>query len=362
MTGIPVRLALRRALNEVRYVSPVRPAGATGLVAAVYAQVERDFGMLAPPIGLHSPAPDVLAAGWIMLRESLVASGVVSRRAKETVATVVAKANECPYCVEVHGMALGAFGLRDEAAAIGLGRVDLVTDPGTRAVAAWAEGAELPAEMSIEAVPELVGVAVTFHYLSRMSNVFLGRSPIPAGVPASVRGTARALLGRLLRPNDAPPGASLSLLPETASYPSPSWTVGNQVMAAAFARADAAVDAAGGRVVPPRVRTVVQRELEAWDGQPRGMSRSWVEAILAELPEQERPVGRLCLLTAMASSQVDALVVEEFAGGHPGDRELVEAASWASLAAAKVLGTRLCVSHPVSSSVSDRERGVGDPR
>ncbi|MFD0592043.1 hypothetical protein ACFQZ4_05300 [Catellatospora coxensis] len=42
-------------LRHVRHVAPVHPAAATGLVGEVYHQVEAEFGMLAPPIALHSP-------------------------------------------------------------------------------------------------------------------------------------------------------------------------------------------------------------------------------------------------------------------------------------------------------------------
>ncbi|MEV6623168.1 carboxymuconolactone decarboxylase family protein, partial [Amycolatopsis sp. NPDC051114] len=112
-----VRFALRRTLRDVKYVEAVRPRHARGLVRDVYRQVERDFGMLAPPVALHSPAPEVLAAAWLMLRESLVAGGTASRADKEVVAAAVSAANSCPYCVEVHGMALASLGEPAAAAA-----------------------------------------------------------------------------------------------------------------------------------------------------------------------------------------------------------------------------------------------------
>src|SRR3954466_10645569 len=117
-----VRFALRRTLRDVKYVEAVRPRHARGLVRDVYRQVERDFGMLAPPVALHSPAPEVLAAAWLMLRESLgagggwvgggagVGGGTGSGAGREAGAAAVSAANSCPYCVEVHAMALGTLG------------------------------------------------------------------------------------------------------------------------------------------------------------------------------------------------------------------------------------------------------------
>src|ERR1039457_6101964 len=44
-------------LTQVRHVTPVRIGAGPGLVRQVYRQVEREFGVLAPPMALHSPAP-----------------------------------------------------------------------------------------------------------------------------------------------------------------------------------------------------------------------------------------------------------------------------------------------------------------
>ena len=70
---------VRRSLAQIRYVSPVLPGDASGLVARVYDQAERDFGLVAAPLVLHSPAPQALAAAWLMLRETLLATGSAAR-------------------------------------------------------------------------------------------------------------------------------------------------------------------------------------------------------------------------------------------------------------------------------------------
>jgi AhpD family alkylhydroperoxidase len=334
-----VRVALRRTLRDVRYVDAVRPRRARGLVKDVYRQVERDFGMLAPPIALHSPSPEVLAAAWLMLRESLVAGGTASRADKEVVAAAVSAANSCPYCVEVHGMALGSLGEPAAAAAIEAGTAGAIEDRGTRALAAWARGeGDLPAGVPAAAAAEFTAVAVAFHYLNRMVSVFLGPSPLPAAVPASARAKTKAVLGFFLKPGDPPPaGEALGLLPATA-VDGPDWATVGGTSSDAFARATAAIEAAGERSVPPRVRDLVRRELKAWDGKPPGLSRAWVEPVLTELPEDDRSAGRLALLVAKAAYQVDAAAVRP---EWTDDRGLVELASWASLAAAAESGSRL---------------------
>jgi AhpD family alkylhydroperoxidase len=226
MTATLAQRMLRRSLTQIRYVSPVQPAAATGLVAAVYAQVERDFGMLAPPIALHSPAPGPLAASWVMLRETLVVPGLASRAAKETVAAAVSLGNACPYCVTVHNAVLGSLDHGLDAAALAGDHIESMADPALAGIARWARssGQREAAAHGIppfpgDQLPDLAGVAMTFQYLTRMVTVFLAESPLPAVVPAPVAGGMMRVLGRLLRAaafSNPQPGASLALLPEAA--------------------------------------------------------------------------------------------------------------------------------------------------
>ncbi|MGA4844416.1 carboxymuconolactone decarboxylase [Streptomyces sp. G45] len=329
--------SLRGGLVRIRHVTAVRPEEAHGTVAAVYRQTERDFGALAPPVALHSPAPGVLAAAWAMLRETLLVEAAASRAAKEAVATGVSEANTCPYCVQIHGAALSGLdrGGRDGPAF------------------AWARGSgpdasagAAPPPCAPAAVPELVGVAVAFHYLNRMVNVFLDDSPLPATTPAAARGPVLRIVTRSLRAQSArapAPGDSLPLLPAAPPPADLAWAAGKAHIEGAFARAAAAVDAAGARAVPAAVRDLVLAELADWDGRPPGMARTWLEDRVRPLPAGTRPAARLALLTALASYQVspaDIDAVRDTVDG-PADQRLVELTSWAALAAARRAGTRL---------------------
>ncbi|MFJ1764958.1 carboxymuconolactone decarboxylase family protein [Amycolatopsis sp. NPDC088138] len=325
-----VRFAVRRSLRDTRYVEVVRRSRARGLVAAVYRQVERDFSMLAPPVALHSAAPEAMAAAWAILRETLLAPGRADRAGKEAVATGVSEANSCPYCVDVHGMTLAAIpaGESDREALEKWARVSATGPAGVP---------PFPAEQA----PELIGVAVAFQYYNRVVNVFLRDSPFPSHVPESAKPQARKVLGGVLRPSDkAPrPGESLDLLPAAPVPEDLDWARPNALVADAFARAYAAAEAAGDRSVPPAVRTLLRERLSTWDGQPPGLSRSWLEEAVTGLDEADRPAGRLALAIALASYQVDDALVAAFRTTAPGDDTLIELAAWASMAAARRIST-----------------------
>ncbi|WP_433496279.1 carboxymuconolactone decarboxylase family protein [Sphaerimonospora sp. CA-214678] len=311
---------MRGSLDQVRHVTPVRPDAAPDLVARVYAQMTRDFGMLAPPVALHSPAPACLAACWLMLRESLLAGGRAGRRAREAVAVRVSAANACPYCVDVHRATLRGLG---------------GSDPAREAPPAASPGAGFG--------EELAGVATTFEYLNRMVNVFLGASPLPPQVPARARGAVLRLFSLIMglpARRSVAPGDSLDLLPEAPLPGDLHWAAGSPHLAGAFGRAAAAIEAAGRRSVPGPVRELVTERLGSWDGAAPGPSRAWAAEAVAGLPRADRHAGRLALLTALASYQVDGQVIEEFRRDVPGDRELIELTAWASMAAARRVGAR----------------------
>jgi alkylhydroperoxidase family enzyme len=335
-----VRFAVRRSLNDTRHISVVKRRHATGLVASVYRQIEADFGMLAPPTALHSASPSVMAASWAILRETLLVPGFASRAAKEAVATGVSEANECPYCADVHGMTLDS--------------IEDAPDPSP--LTAWARSTAVLADAVAPPcppaqVPELVGVAVAFHYYNRVVNVFLRDSPFPSHVPESAKPKARKVLGGVLRPAEVGPvaGESLSFLPPAPLPDDATWASSNPVIASAFARAYAAVEAAGARSVPLGVRAMVRGRLSVWDGRAPGLSRAWVNDPVGTLPPSEQAAGRLALTIAMASYQVDDGMVAEFRAAVPGDEALVDLAAWASMSAARRVSSWVGQARPAAA-------------
>ncbi|WP_324289363.1 carboxymuconolactone decarboxylase family protein [Streptomyces sp. H34-S4] len=335
MTMRPVvRAVLRGALRDIRHVAAVPPGRARGEVARVYEQAQRDFGVLAPPLALHSAAPGPLAASWMLLRETLLVEGRVDRAVKETVATEVSRANSCPYCVEIHQATLEALPQTGESAATGAVE---------RWIRAAAEGQEPgPAPFTADEAPEILGVALTFHYLNRMVGIFLEDSPLPERTPAAARGTILRTVARTMRPVAGPPvaGAALDLLPDAPLPAGLEWSGPAPAVAGALARSSAAV-ADAARWVPHPVQDLLATHLAAWDGTPMGIAGTWLDEALTPLTPQHRPAARLALLTAFAAYRVTDQDITAVREHHPSDREIVELTSWASLTTALHLTTRL---------------------
>ncbi|WP_367138214.1 carboxymuconolactone decarboxylase family protein [Saccharothrix sp. HUAS TT1] len=326
--------------SQVRQVRPVRYGKGDPVVARVYRELERDFGVLAPPIALHASSPDVLAASWLMLRETLLVPGSVPRAQKEAVSTAVSETNNCPFCISMHSsMLIDLVGYRGGT----------IPEPAARAAGEWATanaspdtGAAHPVPFPVGQAPEMVGTAVILQYLNRMVNIFLGELPLPPGAPAASMTVVRRVLVWLIKSAERRgplPGTSFDLLPDAPLPEDMRWAEGHPAIAGAYARGAATIEGAGRRTVPAEVRQLVLEHLERWDGRPPGISRGWVEESIAVLPEGQRDAGRLALLTALASYQIDQPVLDRYRAGQPDDRSLIDLTSWSSLAAARRVGS-----------------------
>jgi AhpD family alkylhydroperoxidase len=332
--------------KTIQYVKPVPYGSATGLTAEVYEQMQADF-MPAPLIVLHSPMPKVMAGVWSMLRETLLAGQARAR--KEAVAATVSKINECPYCVEAHTVMLHATSDHDLAGALLRGDYGSIHDPDLYSLVQWllanrtpGTNGVLPPPFSYSDAPEMIGTAVAFHYINRMVNVFLGDTLLP--VPPALKGLTHRLYAatagqKIVR--YLPQGDSLKFVPQTKLPDDFFWAAANPAVTGAFAGLAEVVEEAGKEVLPEKVRSLVSKCIQAWHGEEMGISRRWVEESVAALNDEHRPAARLALLTALASYQVDAGIIEDFQSQYLDDASLIAATAWASFTVARHVGVRL---------------------
>jgi AhpD family alkylhydroperoxidase len=288
-----------------------------------------------------------MAGVWSILRETLMA-GKVDRSHKEAVAATVSKANECPFCVDVHTVLLRATSDDEVADAILREEHNRIHDPQMRALVRWAwtnrisnPDTAIPPPFSRDEVPEMIGTVITFHYLNRMANVFLGDALLPVQMPPALKEFTYRLYAategkRVVRRLQS--GESLKFLPRAQLPDEFFWAARNPSVAGAFAGFAKVVEEAGERVLPEPVRSLVKERVCTWNGETMGISRKWVEEAVAGVEADYQAAARLTLLTAFASYQVDPGTVDAFRSqcdGNRADAQLIAATAWASFTAAR---------------------------
>lgn len=338
--------------KQVRYVQAVLAAKATGRVAEIYGQIRRDF-QLVPPLTLFSPVPDLLAGVWSIWRETQFAVGKVARPVTEAVAAAVSRVNTCSYCVDAHTGMLHATSDHDVVDGILRDNSAVIKDARMRKIVEWALATPTPDSEILkqppftqEEAPEIIGTAVTYHFVNRMVNIFLAATPMP--VPVGAQGMRRvatrifgATVGKSIVARKPLPGESLRFLPESTLPDDLAWIPPDSSIAGAFAGCASVIESEGKHALPDPVRDLLQRELQAWRGESKGISRHWLEDALNGISDQHKAAARLALLTALAPHQIDDTIIQSFQETQAGDRELLGATAWASFAAARRIGSWL---------------------
>jgi len=327
----------------VSYVTPVPPRAAQGLVAQVYTQSRREIGRLVEAVTMFSPDPELLAASWAAFREPLLAQGRAPRAAKEAVAAMVSRLNDCPYCVDAHAIMLYGAGQGGLATQL----LDGASPDGPYApLAHWATQAGTAATAPPRhpfpegQAAEYLGVLVYFHFLNRVINVLLAGTFLPG--PPAARRIARRVAGKVMARTIAAtnaPGQAAGLTPAVHPLPDDlAWAAGTPAVADAFATLAQVTAHGAGRALSPQARAVTAARIAQWHGQAPGLSTAWADAPLAELAPAERPAARLALLTALAPYQVTAADVAAYQAGHPGDQQLLALLAWSAFTAARRVG------------------------
>lgn len=320
-----------------RYTTPVRRA-ANGQVAAVYTQLRSDFGFRPPAMVAVSPAPDVLAADWALLRESLLV-GSVSRADKEIVATAVSLANRCPFCVDAHTMFLHATGSSKLAEAVKRGEPP--ADPALAKLFAWAKATRTPNAPELSAppfaaaeAPEYIGTALSFHFVNRMVSALLTENVLPANLQRwrVIRDLGGRLFAGILR-RPLRTGDGLRVLAEVPAEPVPAWA-GDSPIGTAFAALRVA-SSPGGELLTEAARAVVLDAVAEWDGSHPPMTGGWPADLLRVLPDPDRAGVKLALLAAIAPYRITDTDVAAWRATHPADADLVRLLAFGAMAAVR---------------------------
>ncbi|MFJ2256883.1 carboxymuconolactone decarboxylase family protein [Streptomyces sp. NPDC087844] len=284
-----------------RHTEPLPPRSATGRTAQVYRQLAADFGIEnAATFVVLSSSPELMAAAWALMRESLLA-GDGSRTGKELAAFGVSRANKCPFCVDAHTLLLHATG--DHALAERLARGKAPEREIQARMVAWGEATRVPGSPDLTPLPffvrhtaAYVGTALSFHFINRIVSALLTENLLPGNVQRFR--TVRSLVGRSVAKTvrrRLVPGTSLALL-DGGAGPGPAWAAGTAVGPAYAALRAAAT--AGSAPLTEADQNLVRDTVALWDGTHQPM-------IWDALPGRaDRPGARLALLAALAPYRI----------------------------------------------------------
>jgi AhpD family alkylhydroperoxidase len=331
----------------IKYIQPVKPSSAQGLVADVYMQIKEDFGKIAEPFLMHSPIPELLAGAWMVCRETELV-GQVPREIKEAVAAAISKTNQCPYCVDAHTIMLTASGEKKTAQAISNEQYNSIPDGKMRLIVEWALETTTPTSPTLRSppflkqeAPEIIGTAVFYHYMNRMAKVLLSDTPLPSNqswLKSFLKQMASRMFSRAInRPKNT--GESLQFLPKADLPNDLRWAKPAPNIAAAYASFAAAIEKVGDYVLPPAVRAYIQEEVDVWHGKTSELSLAWSEDEISKLDAATQAAADLALLTAIAPHEIDKNAVLTFKKYFPQDDKLVGTLAWASFTAARKIST-----------------------
>jgi len=333
---------------SVRHVAPVPRKAATGLVAEVYAQSAAEFGQAA--FMMLSPAPDLHAAAWAVLRESELV-GHAPRTDKEVVAVAVSQSNECRFCIDAHTIMIHATGEHQLAEDLLHGR--RLGDPRHDSLAAWARATRTPGAPQLwkppfpaEVAAEFLGTALSTQFTNRMFSSLTDEQLMPGNLQRSpsVRRVGGMTYARTVR-RELAPGDSLALLAGIPRGLEPDWAAGTPIGVAFAALRGAA--AAGGALVSGSSRDLLRATVGEWDG--THPSAGWLDERLASAPATDRPAARLALLAALAPHDVaDADVAAWRTTGHATDADLVRLLGFGAVLAVDHIEKGIAASGSVS--------------
>jgi AhpD family alkylhydroperoxidase len=331
------------AFGRMRFIEPVAYGDAQGRTRAIYDQILEEYG-LGGPFFVTSVSEELLSATWNLARHSFLLSPL-PRAQTETIASAVARAESCPFCVDVHGELAAADGATQTAQLIADGdwvAMEKRGEPADR-IALWARdvvghGAGAP-PFSPEHRVWALSTALLFVHITSLVSIFQGEGMVNGLGGAKwadrlARLYMRSSLGKRMaaRRGDAetPPLAGGSdEVPLSQTFASFSEVPS---LHRAWSTLDAVVRTGLERHLSQKARDHLMERLADLADQEPTFGLSFVEDALADLDENERPAGRVMLLAGHSPFRLTE--GDLIQSGEPGPR----GRRWVELCAGGILG------------------------
>lgn len=332
----------------MKYLTPIEPSKAKGLVAKVYSQIKQDFGQIVEPFTLHSPLPELLAAVWMTSRESELV-GIVPRETKEAIAASISQLNKCPYCVDAHTIMLRATGNKKTAQQITKQNYQKIQDPKIQKIIQWALDSLKPNSKIMlnppftkEETPEILGTAIFYHYINPMVTIFLGKTPLPIPFLRSPMKQIATQLFKKAVKRQKTPGSSLSLLPNQKIPEDLSWIKTSPTVAGAYARFANAIQNIEETYVPIKTKEKILQYMKQWNPKNPQSQSNTINKETIKMDPKIKTATTLALLTIDNPYRITKETINNLKKHYPNQNHLLAITSWASFKKATKIATWLC--------------------
>ena len=325
--------------HAVKYIKAVGVKDAHKTIREINVQIDRDFG-LAGPLTLSSISERIHAVRWANIREVFVVETNVKRVIKETIASGIAKTNDCTYCEDVHETSIASAGDTETSKAITNGTWKSLKNEKTKALIEWSLNTRNPNTEIIKNPPftkveatEIIGTALVFHSTNRLANIFLDNSPLPKFLTNSILkkaalNIASKTLFKTMVMKKAKAGESLQFIKNNEYSRNYKWTESVPTYTKAFNARDLLLNELEKELIPKNSAQIFKSKINDWYGEEMPLGRAWLNDIIGNFSENEKPIATLLFLSAFAPFTIIEKDIANFRKMKSTDKELLEVCYW----------------------------------
>lgn len=330
---------MQQNAHAVKYIKAVGIKDAKGTIKEINVQIDRDFG-LAGPLTLSSISERIHAIRWANIREVFVVETNVKRVTKETIASGIAKTNNCPYCEDVHETSISSAGDSETSKAITNGTWESLKNEETKMLIEWSLNTRNPNAEIIKNPPfskimatEIIGTALAFHSTNRLANIFLENSPLPRFLTnyilkKTALNIASKTLFKTMVMKKAKVGDSLQFIQNNEYSKNHKWAENVPTYTKTLDARDLLLDELEKELIPKNSAQSFKDKIKKWQGEEMPLGRAWLNNIIGNFSESEKPIATLIFLAAFAPFTVTEKDITNFHKIKSTEKELLEVCYW----------------------------------
>lgn len=325
--------------QAIKYIKAVGIKDAKGTIKEINVQIDRDFG-LAGPLTLSSISEKIHAMHWANIREVFVVETNVNRVTKETIASGIAKTNDCPYCEDVHETSISSAGDSETSKAITNGTWKTLKNEKTKLLIEWSLNTRNPNAEIIKNPPftkneatEIIGTALVFHSTNRLANIFLDNSPLPKFLTNSflkktALNIASKTLFKTMVTKKGKAEDSLQFIKNNTYSENHKWAENVPTYTKTLDARDLLLNELEKELISKKIAEIFKEKIKNWYGEEMPLGRAWLNDIIENFSEREKPIATLIFLSAFAPFTITEKDINNFRKIKNTDKELLEVCYW----------------------------------